>query len=131
MGANKLTRKNKKDFKNFEGQVEALDAFIKLTTVCLTLNNQRVEGEKNNIYSILVALDTVFPEFFEELQTFNGFELHDKKKIIDQKLNEIHVDIQNSITLLKRKVNLNKVKPTQTDYVWWKSFLDDLVTGSA
>lgn len=129
MGANKLTRKNKKDFKNFEGQVEALDAFIKLTTVCLTLNNQRVESEKNNIYSILAALNTVLPEFFEELQTFNGFELHDKKKTIDQKLKEIHVDIQNAITLLKRKVNLNKVKPIPTDYVWWKYFLNDFVTG--
>ena len=87
-----------------------------------------LEVAANRILFELTGLKDIY---FEELQTFNGFELHDKKKIIDQKLNEIHVDIQNSITLLKRKVNLNKVKPTQTDYVWWKSFLDDLVTGSA
>jgi len=54
MGSNKLARNNK-DFKNFESQVEALDTFIKLTTVCLTFNNPRVEGEKDKIYSILAT----------------------------------------------------------------------------
>lgn len=63
MGSNKLTRNNK-DFKNFEGQVEALEAFKKLTTVCLTFNNPRVEGEKDKVYSILFALSIVLPERF-------------------------------------------------------------------
>lgn len=128
MGANKLTRNNK-DFKNFESQVEALDAFIKLTTVCLTFNNPRVDGEKDKVYSIFVALDTVFPSFFEELTTFNSLELHDKQETILKKLKEIQLDIQNAINLLKGTINLEKVEPTPTDYVWWKSFLDDLVTG--
>lgn len=131
MGSNKLTRKNKKDFKNFEGQVEALDAFIKLTTVCLTLNNPRVEGEKDKIYSILVALNIVFPEFFEELTTFDNLKLHDKQETIQQNLKDIQLDIRNTINLLNGTINLDKVEQTPTDYVWWKSFLDDLVTGIA
>jgi hypothetical protein len=81
MSSNKLTLNNK-DFKNFEGQVEALDAFIKLTTACLTFNNPHVESEKDKIYSILVALNIVLPDFFEELTTFNSLALHDKQETI-------------------------------------------------
>jgi hypothetical protein len=130
MEANKLTRNNK-DLKKFESQVEALDTFIKLTTVCLTFNNPRVEGEKYKIYSILVALDIVFPEFFEELTTFNSLKIHDRQETILKKLKGTQSDIQNAINLLEETINLEKVEQTPTDYVWWKSFLDDLVTGIA
>jgi hypothetical protein len=130
MEANKLTRNNK-DFKKFESQVEALYTFIKLTTVCLTFNNPRVEGEKDKIYSILAALDIVFPEFFEELTTFNRLKIHDRQEAILKKLKETQSDIQNAINLLEETINLEKVEQTPTDYVWWKSFLDDLVTGIA
>jgi hypothetical protein len=130
MGSNKLARNNK-DFKNFESQVEALDTFIKLTTVCLTFNNPRVKGEKDKVYSILVALDIVFPEFVEELTTFDELKIHDKQEDILKKLKNIQSDIQNSINLLEETLNLEKVEQTPTDYVWWKSFLDDLVTGIA
>jgi len=128
MGANKLIRNNK-DFKNFEDQVEALEAFIKLTTACLTFNNPRVESEKDKVYSILVALNIVLPEFFEELTTFNSLELHDKQEAIRKNLKDIQLDIRNTINLLDGTINLEKVEQTPTDYVWWKSFLGDLVTG--
>jgi len=127
---NKLTRNNK-DFKKFESQVEALDTFIKLTTVCLTFNNPRVEGEKDKIYSILIALDAVLPEFFEELITFNALKTHDRQDTILRKLKENQLNIQNSINLLEETINLEKVEQTPADYAWWKSFLDDLVNGSA
>jgi hypothetical protein len=130
MKTTKLTRHHK-EFKKFGDQIEALDAFIKLTTVCLTFNNQRVEDEKDNIHSILVGLDIVFPEFFEELKTFNNFELHDKKETVHQKLKELRVGIKNAIILLKETINLEKVEPTSTDYVWWKSFLRDFSNGRA
>lgn len=128
MVAHKATR-NKKEFKNFEDQIEALDVFMKLTTVCLTLDNPRIGAEKENIYSVLSSLNVVFPEFFEELTTFNSLELHDKQEALLQKLKGMQLDIQNAINLLKGTISLNNVVPTSTDYGWWKSFLDDLVRG--
>lgn len=76
-------------------------------------------------------MNIVFSDFFEELTTFNSLELHDKQETIRQNLKDIQLDIRNTINLLKGKINLEKVEQTPTDYMWWKSFLDDLVTGIA